>query len=314
MNFLIGLIGFGLVTSISSINISNSYTNSVGTEISNDKIETLKQLGFDEDEIDNLSLEKYNKFSNIELVETYVKSDCKVENEELSFNRNTMLSSDESYIDSDGSKEMTTYVSKYRENNLDKVFIKQKVVWNKVPKKRYSDILTISYSSNVMLKAEDGYCDVEMSLSYDETKYSKVGYKYKTPKYKEKTEINTIKNIYTGKDKAMYNHELGKYFAFKFDLPSDSYVNNSTKRYYAIGKTTYSNIKISLESTFVSLSSDNIGAAFQSHYVHQSGKGNFDWGKITFTNTAPFIIYNTTLWENDPSYDEALFNDFNVYF
>lgn len=322
MNLFISLLGITAATTFVGVDISNDYINSVGTTISYDKVDTLKQIGFSEDEIDTLTEEKYNKFKSIDIIETYVKNYyidetnivTHIGENNVTPSDGISLTTDATYFDSDGSKQLTTYVSKYKEDGLDKVFVKQNVIWDKTPDKRLSDILTITYSNNVMLKAVDGYADVEMSLNYTETKYSKVGYKHKTPKYKEKTKVNEVKNVYSGKDKTMYNHDLGRYFAFKFDLPSNSYINNSTKGYYAISRTTYSNFKVTLESTFISMSSSNIGCAFQAHYVHQTGKGSFDWGKITFTNTAPYIIYNTSFWKNDPSYEEALFNDINVYF
>lgn len=218
------------------------------------------------------------------------------------------------FTDDDGGKTLKTYVTKYKSGNDYKVFIRQILIWDNTPKKRYSDILTISYLDGMSLESINGYSNVNMTVSYDLTKYSKVGWKNKEPKYKVKTTTTRETLSYSGSNKDMYNHVLGDYFAFKFKLPEDTYTNGSSRRYYMIYKNTYTNFRISMESTFITNSNNITGTSFQSHYVHQTGSGEFDWGKISFTSTKPFITYQTDFWIDDPSYDQALFNDINVRF
>ena len=300
-------------------NASNEYINMKGVKIDSKLYHKLELVGYSIDEIEQLEYNKVQKVMLMDIIdikyqENYSFSSKKETFDMINEQNVSEKTSDISGTDSDGDKQLCTYITTYKENSDFKVFVRQKVVWNNVPKKRYSDILTISYLDNMSLLTTNGNADVSMSLSYDLTKYSKVGWKHKEPKYKIKTTVTKEALNYTGMNHDVYNHVLGKYFAFKFDLPKDTSTDGSSSRYYMVYKNTYSNFKVVMESNFITNFSDLSGTSFQSHYIHQTGSGKIDWGKISFTSTAPFLTYQTSFWINDPTFDKPLFNDFCIRF
>lgn len=290
----------------------DEFANVNGIEIDNTLYEKLKNVGYSEDEFYELDYEKINKIRNMNIINYYYIENSLTSTQPSFTELETC--SDYSSTCSEGDKKLETYITTYKDNSDIKAFVRQKVIWSNVPSKRYSDILTISYLDNMSLETINGNANVSMTISYKLTKYSKTGWKHKNPKYKERTSVLNKSENHSGENHDMYNHALGKYFAFKFNLPNDTYTNGSSSRYYMIYKNTYSDFNITMESNFISNYSDLIGTSFQSHYVHQVGDGNIDWGKITFTSTALYLTYQTSIWANDPSFDSLLFNDFSVRF
>lgn len=306
------LIGIFLSSICSIVYAKDEFINNNGIVIADLLYEKLKNVGYSDDEINNLGYEKIDKIKKMNITNYYYEESYSSSTNELLNDAETC--SNYSANCSDGSKKLETYITTYIENSSVKAFVRQKVVWNDVPSKRYSDILTVRYLDNMSLETINGNANVSMSISYKLIKYSKTGWKHKNPKYKERTSVLNKTENYNGENHDMYNHALGKYFAFKFNLQNDTYTNGSSSRYYMIYKNTYSDFNITMESNFISNYSNLTGTSFQSHYIHQVGDGNIDWGKITFTSTAPYITYQTSFWVNDPSFDSPLFNDFSVRF
>lgn len=52
----------------------------------------------------------------------------------------------------------------------------------------------------------------------------------------------------------------------------------------------------------------------QAYYSHQTGTGHFDWGKISFQTSAPYIVYSTNIWVDDPTYDNGIMNSIKISF
>ena len=153
-----------------------------------------------------------------------------------------------------------------------------------------------------------------MSFSYDEIKYSKTGWRNKRPKYKEKTTTNRIENKYSGLDTSAYKHENGKAISFHMPLPEDKYSNGSSSRYYLINKTTYTNFKAALETSYL-VNFDALKlASFKSVYSSNKKKISFDWGKITISPTIPFINWDPEIMYGKNFYNDELIIDFNVRF
>lgn len=69
-----------------------------------------------------------------------------------------------------------------------------------------------------------------------------------------------------------------------------------------------------METTFDTNISTLTGTEIKSYYTHQTGKGTFDWGKITFSSQPPYLVYQTTWYIDDPSYEQSLYNSINIKF
>ena len=271
--------------------------------------ELLEQCGLNQQEMDLLS-EKYSDDTTEEEI-PYTQTSDETTSSTYSYVANE---NEKQYVTSDATKTMTTYVSYVKVGNEYKIYVKQNVNWTSVPSNRFSDILAINYTDNVRVGETNGYPDVEMHLKYTKSVYSKTGWRHKRPKYTERKTTTNEDLKFLGDSQSAYNHKVGDYFAFKFDLPKNTSTNGSSQRYFLIKKVTYSNFQISMESTFDTNFSNLTGTEMQSHYVHQTGSGKIDWGKLTFTTSAPYISYSTNFWIDDPSFEQALFNSIYLRF
>lgn len=221
---------------------------------------------------------------------------------------------EKSYQTNDSTKTMTTYVSYVKTGNEYKIYVKQNVNWTSVPAERFSDLFAINYTNDLRVSEKDNYPDVELHLKYTKDSYSKIGWKYKSPRYKVKTSTTNEDIKFTGESETAYNHKLAVYFSFRFDLPKNVDLNGSSQRYYYVKRETYTNFYVSMEATFDTNNSSLTGTEMQTHYVHQTGTGEFDWGSLTFTTTAPFISYSTKILTRNPTFERGLFNRMYIRF
>jgi hypothetical protein len=296
----------GNIPSASDENYSNSILVK-NVEYSDDEL--LSESGLNQNDMDSLS-ENFTEDVGEDNVE-YSEDICQTAVSSYSYVTND---NEKQYTSSDATKSMTTYVSYVKVGSEYKIYVKQNINWTSVPTKRFSDILAINYTDNIRLGEANNYPDVEMHLKYTKSVYTKTGWKHKNPKYTTNTTTTDEDLKYLGDSQSAYNHKVGEYFAFKFDLPTDTSTNGSSQRYYLIKKVTYTNFKVSMESTFDTNFSNLTGTEMQSHYIHQTGSGKIDWGKLTFTTSAPYISYSTSFWVDDPSFEQALFNSIYLRF
>lgn len=300
--------------------------------------EFCKLIGFNEEEINEMSQEKFVKLMDMEILSTNVTVAEICENQEVEivgeeddimFDENGKLIDDNAvispmsyesnntekiYSTSDSSKKLTTYVSYVKVDNEYKIYVKQNIDWITTPTARLSDIISIGYTDNIRVGEDNLYPDLEVNVTYTQTHYYKIGWKYGPGDYDEGTEVEKIKETYDGSDQSMINHEVGEYIAFQLDLKDNVIIDGSSRRYYFIDKKTYSDIKITMETTFDTNISTLTGTEIKSYYTHQTGKGTFDWGKITFSSQPPYLVYQTTWYIDDPSYEQSLYNSINIKF
>lgn len=326
----------GTTLAVSNVCDNLSFTNDVGTVITYQNLDKLETMGFSFDENNQFSWEKYQKFENIDIISSKRKDYVSYDSSESLNNENDGVSTTailnngpylenghggssstggniSSYSDIDWNKNMVTIITKYKENGVNMFFVKQKVTWVNSPEKRYSDILTISYLDNVILQSTSlGKPDIEMRFSYKQT--DSQTYKYIFSPAVNSSDVTYYDNVYNGENTEMYNHKLGSYISFKFNLPKDDIRSFSSNTYYFIESTNYTDFQISMEATFKCNDNSIISTAIESQYVHQVQAGSFDWGSVSFSATPPYISYQTTFYKNDPAYDEGLYNYMNVEF
>ncbi len=180
------------------------------------------------------------------------------------------------------------------------VYIRIEIDWVTEPSQRFTDILTIGFE-DVMLKEEfiggQSYPDIHSSFTYDHDLH--ITYLYGPP-----TVTSSSYNItFDGSDYSeyIYDHNDEHYVGVEYELPKDQF---SVIGYIYDSK--YSNFHMQLEMNFTRTNSDTTGLTFSEFYAHQSGSGSIDWGKISLTSTPAFINYETSLFVNDPNFDDAV--------
>lgn len=229
-------------------------------------------IGIKDYEIDTMSQAKY-----YELTSTDITGTTPTQNP------------DKSYYESDGIKELSTYITLEKRNGGYKIFVKQTVEWKVAPQDRYTDILGLNFTDDLIVDELDGRHNLTATLNYTENEYD--GKKFIGSHDKSV--------VYTGKDIYSYRASFTQ-IAFLCPLPRAEFSDSGHKI-----KT--DNISISLETTFLTASSDSIGAEMQSIFMHQNGSGEINWSKLNFRAT-PTVSYKNRVWVNDPEFDTALFS------
>lgn len=321
------LLSISLCSTIPSNDINDDvlFINDNGVEVNKTMYDKLTSIGFSLEEIYDLDLGKFNYFSSVDVENTKTFESNSYFNNDTTVNNNiegiTSIVSYESneekkYVSLDDSKKMITYVSKIKSNDEYLIYVKQNVTWNKEPNDRMHDLITLNYTNNLRIDEKDNYPNVEVTFRYKEVKYKKTGWKHKNPKYTEKTFNINHKVELNGKNQDKYNHSVGNYIGFEVDLPSDSYLNGSSSRYYLIEKHTYTNFYITMETVLKTNHKNMTGTEIQTRYAHQSVDKEINWGEVTFTTTPPFITYNYTgfLWIQHNSFDSGLYNSISIDF
>lgn len=296
------------------------YVNNNQISMTKDQYDLLNTIGFDESEIDDMLEEKFNKLMSMEVLNTQHETSIVYDGDEIhnteaddslvdileNVQQSTVstMSTPRKFSTSDGTKIMDTYVSFVRVTSGYKLYVKQNVTWKSAPKDRYSDILSIRYTNNIRVAEYNSYPDVEMHLKYTK-KEVELETSNKVPKYYYEDKE------YTGKDQSAYEHKIGNYFAFQFDLPRDGSDHPRAAHRY---KRNYYDFYVTMETTFDTNISNLTGTELQAYYVHQIDSGHIDWGKLTFTTTSPYISYSTDIWIDDPGFEAALFRSISVSF
>lgn len=298
------------------------YVNNNQIAMTKDQYDLLNTIGFDESEIDDMLEEKFNKLMSMEVLNTQHETSIVYDGDEIhnteaddnlvdileNVQQSTVstMSTPRKFSTSDGTKIMDTYVSFVRVTSRYKLYVKQNVTWKSAPKDRYSDILSIRYTNNIRVAEYNSYPDVEMHLKY--TMYEMDMRDTKNIKNKN----YNVDKAYTGKDQSAYEHKIGDYFAFQFELPVST--PPPSPGFPVTFMIWQSDFCVTMETTFDTNISNLTGTELQAYYVHQNDSGHIDWGKLSFTTSPPYISYSTDIWINDPGFEAALFRSISVSF
>lgn len=204
-----------------------------------------------------------------------------------------------SYYDSDGTKALSTNITLEKLNIGYKMSVKQTVEWQVAPPDRYNDILGLNYTEGLIVNSVDGCHDITATLNYTENEYDG----------KKLVGSHNKSIVYTGEDIYSYSHGIRaniSQIAFLFPLPRAEFSDSGHKI-----KT--DNISISLETTFLTKSSDLTGAGLQSIFMHQNGSGKIIWDRLYF-NAKPTVSYRNKVWVNDPEFDTTLSSYISINF
>ena len=183
------------------------------------------------------------------------------------------------------------------------------VEWETEPVDRLTDIFHIGFNSDVALKYQvfDGqnypHINAEFTSQYHIRTYN-LGF---VDEYDELQYTH-----YDGRDNSNYTYEVNQNFVtFNYDLPENIFVNNGD--YYF--NTFYTDMKMSLDLEFSVNNSYFDGITFSVRYFHQYLGINMDWGEISFSSNAPFINYETSIFEVEPEFESVegylFFQDLN---
>ena len=119
---------------------SGSFLNEEGVIISKESFNKLEKLGFSYDEINNIDSKKFNRFKNMEVIETKVSVsvyrpttnilESKINND---LSRTSILSlstgKSDGYQDKANFKKLITLSTTFRKNGENGVFVKQDLIW-----------------------------------------------------------------------------------------------------------------------------------------------------------------------------------------
>ena len=273
------------------------------------------QMGYSLSEIRMFSEEKQKKLSSYRLISSakavthrekeenvrMIGTPC-VDNRET---RSLVQKEDKARV-SDGTKEMVTTLSLVETDGKHRLLLlKSNVVWQELPKERFSDLITFQFTDNYFLRKKNNYPDIEMGFNYH---YYHYYYHHSISTHHYSTNED-IKNQYDGSNTNVYHLDLQKScLTFQFDLPKDYSREFSRSGRKTIEKKIYSAFSATMEATFENVHADAVGGAFQSLYTHQIDTGRIDWGKISFTWSKPFIQYETNFFVDDPGFEEPLAN------
>jgi superfamily I DNA and/or RNA helicase len=187
------------------------------------------------------------------------------------------------------------------EGNYGEFYVRVLLTWEKEPKKRMTDILTIAYMDNVQLKSElingQYYPSLHSSFNYDYYRHSNSTY----GSYGPVTGHESV--IIDGSDYTQYNYNVNEqYIGIEYQLPEDVYLNG----HGVLIDHYYENFVMELTLEFTPIITTLNGTTFSGFYVHQTGAGNIDWGDISVTYMPPFFSYSLDFWQNDPSFDDGI--------
>ena len=216
--------------------------------------EKLMRMGYSQEEITHFNREKSKRFIDLELVESYTTTSTIDDKEELiqvGDGKEESLYATESTNDnatvSDGTKTMKTTVSLVKESTGNyKIFLKNDITWDTIPRQRLSDISGIQFDSNFLVSKSNGYPDIETHQKYHYYHYNHV--KTSTVKPTTSVENKDIDIKKEGKDTDSYKIDLAKhYIGFEFKLPEDYHHSFKRRGSNSEEKKEYSNFSYSIE-------------------------------------------------------------------
>lgn len=303
-------------------------TNSNGVSITMENYEKLLSLGFLDQEIDILTNEEYDEFSQMEIIHSNVDSyyietehfveddvvvdsiDTEIAEEDLEQAIEESISLDEAYQNATTYrtteyKKMTVTGTYFRNaDTMGEFFVKVNLEWRKEPRRRLEDVIGIAFSDNIQMKSEyiDGaqYAQFSSKFMYTERYFHIYGSNYEGPTYTNKVEYVNGLNV------DRYNYDIDEGIMVSYNLPADSYSDLSSSVYPLVYSYDYSDFVITLSASFIPKQAGINAATFAGVYEHQIGLGSIDWGNVSISPMPPYFSYNTSIWVNDPNYDDPI--------
>lgn len=335
-SLLAGLLALATFGTSAAATENAYYINENSVAMTEVQYQQLESMGFSEEEIAEMSEEKFNKLASYKLISTNVETvevpyselisdDYK---EPLPTNSPMRIRDDfyqdnmwnhgngggdptfEMYTASDSEKVMTTTTSYVAADDGYYVYVKQYVKWNSIPDVRYNDIIAVAYDDDLSIVMNGNYPDIEVNCSYRKKYICKSGplWDIETKEGDDIIELN-----YTGEDN-VFEYSLDDYIAFKFDLPDDLDDIGNTDWYIYSNHEDYSEFKISLETTFQTVIPNQVSANLITYYVHQINDVTYTTSSLSFNLTPPYITYNLGIEEAKPAFDIPLFSVAGIEF
>ena len=253
-------------------------------------ISKLNSMGYENDEIEKFSQEKFNYLSSLEIIDnvSVEKSFSTIESSSSSY---SLKEKNDSNTICNGKFTIVSNITTYRDDSsIKKVKVIEKVYWPEAPSKCYNDLTIIQYPSYFYIPVDQS--SVSISTSYKNQHY--LHREGPDIPYVHEDEEIIVNNQYVGQEALENcNIKMGDYIAFQYKLPKTvpetqwRYGNYYTK-YYDIMK----DIRIVLEANFNASFDNVIGGNFITYYAHSTENISIDLSSISFTTAAPYISVN----------------------
>lgn len=261
------------------------YTNLNNVTITKTEFYKLKQLGFIEKEIENLTneqLELIKEMNIISMLDT--DSNSRISTRSKEPNPDVSLYQYDRYYTLRGA-----YYEDY--NGQEAYFVKVDLSYTFNPDQRMTDFLVITMENNIMpMPTSETTINIFGTLSYNELIYEE------SDDVNHYVELETINHYYsyTGENISKYNYYPDSCVAMKFDLPSDKInssreIVNNDSTYTIDNKSKYFDIYMSMYCYFVPETTNVINTSFTGAHIHQYMWFNAEWSGITIIPQYPFI-------------------------